>query len=222
MAIQLLLAILCLNLSIPLLMSKKNKESKPEKIPEEHENELEIEEVESIDSGNENEEESDQKIVDPLEDAKNDAAHWKDIAARNQAELDNYRKRMAREKSDAIRFANASLLSELLPVIDNFQMGLSAAMNEDPDSIISKGMEMVQKQLEEFFTSQGAIPVSAEGNEFNPNLHEAISQETSDTIPEGHVISEIRKGYTLNERLLRAANVIVSKGPENTDEDNES
>ena len=203
-------------------MSKKNKESKPEKIPEEHENELEIGEVESNDSVNENEEGSDEKVVDPLEDAKNDAAHWKDIAARNQAELDNYRKRMAREKSDAIRFANASLLSELLPVIDNFQMGLSAAMNEDPDSIISKGMEMVQKQLEEFFTSQGAIPVSAEGNEFNPNLHEAISQETSDTIPEGHVISEIRKGYTLNERLLRAANVIVSKGPENTDEDNES
>ena len=203
-------------------MSKKNKESKPEKIPEEHENELEIEEVESNDSGNENEEESDQKIVDPLEDAKNDAAHWKDIAARNQAELDNYRKRMAREKSDAIRFANASLLSELLPVIDNFQMGLSAAMNEDPNSIISKGMEMVQKQLEEFFTSQGAIPVSAEGNEFNPNLHEAISQETSDTIPEGHVISEIRKGYTLNERLLRAANVVVSKGPENTEGENES
>ena len=203
-------------------MSKKNKESKPEKIPEEHENELEIEEVESNDSVNENEEGSDEKVVDPLEDAKNDAAHWKDIAARNQAELDNYRKRMAREKSDAIRFANASLLSELLPVIDNFQMGLSAAMNEDPDSIISKGMEMVQKQLEEFFTSQGAIPVSAEGSEFNPNLHEAISQETSDTIPEGHVISEIRKGYTLNERLLRAANVIVSKGPENIDEDNES
>lgn len=203
-------------------MSKKNKESKPEKIPEEHENELEIEEVESNDSVNENEEGSDEKVVDPLEDAKNDAAHWKDIAARNQAELDNYRKRMAREKSNAIKFANASLLSELLPVIDNFQMGLSAAMNEDPDSIISKGMEMVQKQLEEFFTSQGAIPVSAEGNEFNPNLHEAISQETSDTIPEGHVISEIRKGYTLNERLLRAANVIVSKGPENTDEDNGS
>ena len=151
-------------------MSKKNKESKPEKIPEEHENELEIEEVESNDSVNENEEGSDEKVVDPLEDAKNDAAHWKDIAARNQAELDNYRKRMAREKSDAIRFANASLLSELLPVIDNFQMGLSAAMNEDPDSIISKGMEMVQKQLEEFFTSQGAIPVSAEGNEFNPNF----------------------------------------------------
>ena len=203
-------------------MSKKNKESKSEEIPETKENELEIEEVESNGSENENEENSDAEEVDPLEGAKNEAAHWKDIAARNQAELDNYRKRMAREKSDAIKFANASLLSELLPVIDNFQMGLSAAINEDPDSIISKGMEMVQKQLEEFFTSQGAVPVSAEGKEFNPNLHEAISQETSATIPEGHVISEIRKGYTLNDRLLRAANVVVSKGPENTEDENES
>ena len=203
-------------------MSKKNKETKSEEIPETKENELEIEEVESNDSENENEEKSDAKEVDPLEDAKNEAAHWKDIAARNQAELDNYRKRMAREKSDAIKFANSNLLSELLPVIDNFQMGLSAAINEDPDSIISKGMEMVQKQIEEFFTSQGAVPVSAVGQEFNPNLHEAISQESSEQVPEGKVISEIRKGYTLNDRLLRPANVVVSKGPENTEEQNES
>tara|TARA_B100000965_G_scaffold403639_1_gene432308 strand:- start:290 stop:901 length:612 start_codon:yes stop_codon:yes gene_type:complete len=203
-------------------MSKKNKETKSEEIPETKENELEIEEVESNDSENENEKKSDAKEVDPLEDAKNEAAHWKDIAARNQAELDNYRKRMAREKSDAIKFANSNLLSELLPVIDNFQMGLSAAINEDPDSIISKGMEMVQKQLEEFFTSQGAVPVSAVGQEFNPNLHEAISQESSEQVPEGKVISEIRKGYTLNDRLLRPANVVVSKGPENTEEQNES
>ncbi|MAB59122.1 MAG: nucleotide exchange factor GrpE [Verrucomicrobiales bacterium] len=203
-------------------MSKKNKETKSEEIPETKENELEIEEIESNDSENENEEKSDAKEVDPLEDAKNEAAHWKDIAARNQAELDNYRKRMAREKSDAIKFANSNLLSELLPVIDNFQMGLSAAINEDPDSIISKGMEMVQKQIEEFFTSQGAVPVSAVGQEFNPNLHEAISQESSEQVPEGKVISEIRKGYTLNDRLLRPANVVVSKGPENTEEQNES
>tara|TARA_B100000579_G_scaffold437231_1_gene465757 strand:- start:154 stop:765 length:612 start_codon:yes stop_codon:yes gene_type:complete len=203
-------------------MSKKNKETKSEEIPETKENELEIEEVESNDSENENEEKSGAEEVDPLEDAKNEAAHWKDIAARNQAELDNYRKRMAREKSDAIKFANSNLLSELLPVIDNFQMGLSAAINEDPDSIISKGMEMVQKQLEEFFTSQGAVPVSAVGQEFNPNLHEAISQESSEQVPEGKVISEIRKGYTLNDRLLRPANVVVSKGPENTEEQNES
>ena len=129
---------------------------------------------------------------------------------------------MAREKSDAIKFANASLLSELLPVIDSFQMGLSAAINEDPDSIISKGMEMVQKQLEEFLTSQGAVLISSVGQEFDPNIHEAISQESSDEVPSGHVISEIRKGFTLNDRLLRAANVIVSKGPQAEEKQNES
>ena len=165
---------------------------------------------------------SEEIIPDPLEEAIKEAAHWKDLAARNQAELDNYRKRMAREKSDAIKFANGSLLSELLPVIDSFQMGLTAAINEDPVSIISKGMEMVQKQLEEFFSSQGAVAISSVGKEFDPNLHEAISQESSDEVPNGHIITEIRKGYTLNDRLLRAANVIVSKGPESTDNENDS
>ena len=155
---------------------------------------------------------------DPLEEALNQAEHWKDIAARNQAELDNYRKRMARDKTDAIKFANGGLLCELLPVIDSFQMGLDAAKLEDPESIITQGMEMVQKQLEEFLSMQGATEISAIAQPFDPNLHEAISQETSDEIPEGNIISQIRKGYRLHDRLLRAANVIVSKGPEKDSE----
>lgn len=206
-------------------MSKKKTPQNTEPTSDNANNESEIEEVEPTnvtDSPEDNPDSTDQKDLDPIEEAQKDAAHWKDLAARNQAELDNYRKRMAREKSDAIKFANASLLSELLPVIDSFQMGLSAAINEDPDSIISKGMEMVQKQLEEFLTSQGAVLISSVGQEFDPNLHEAISQESSDEIPSGHVISEIRKGFTLNDRLLRAANVIVSKGPQAEETQNES
>ena len=206
-------------------MSKKKTPQNTEPTSDNANNESEIEEVEPTnvtDSPENNPDSNDQKDLDPIEEAQKDAAHWKDLAARNQAELDNYRKRMAREKSDAIKFANASLLSELLPVIDSFQMGLSAAINEDPDSIISKGMEMVQKQLEEFLTSQGAVLISSVGQEFDPNLHEAISQESSDEIPSGHVISEIRKGFTLNDRLLRAANVIVSKGPQAEETQNES
>ena len=155
--------------------------------------------------------------TDPLEEAISKAEHWKDIAARNQAELDNYRKRMAREKTDAIKFANSGLLNELLPVIDNFQMGLEAAQAEDPDSIITKGMKMVEKQLEEFLISQGTVEVSAIGEAFDPNQHEAISHETNNEVPEGHVISQVRRGYRLHDRLLRAANVIVSKGPEEGD-----
>ena len=206
-------------------MSKKKTPQNTEPTSDNANDESEIEEVEPTkvtDSPEDNPDSTDQKDLDPIEEAQKDAAHWKDLAARNQAELDNYRKRMAREKSDAIKFANASLLSELLPVIDSFQMGLSAAINEDPDSIISKGMEMVQKQLEEFLTSQGAVLISSVGQEFDPNLHEAISQESSDEVPSGHVISEIRKGFTLNDRLLRAANVIVSKGPQAEEKQNKS
>ena len=206
-------------------MSKKKTPQNTEPNSDNANNKSEIEEVEPTNVTNspeDNPDSTDQKDLDPIEEAQKDAAHWKDLAARNQAELDNYRKRMAREKSDAIKFANASLLSELLPVIDSFQMGLSAAINEDPDSIISKGMEMVQKQLEEFLTSQGAVLISSVGQEFDPNIHEAISQESSDEVPSGHVISEIRKGFTLNDRLLRAANVIVSKGPQAEEKQNES
>lgn len=206
-------------------MSKKKTPKNTESDSDNANNGSEIEEVEPTnvtDSPEDNPDSTDQKDLDPIEEAQKDAAHWKDLAARNQAELDNYRKRMAREKSDAIKFANASLLSELLPVIDSFQMGLSAAINEDPDSIISKGMEMVQKQLEEFLTSQGAVLISSVGQEFDPNIHEAISQESSNEVPSGHVISEIRKGFTLNDRLLRAANVIVSKGPQAEEKQNES
>ena len=205
-------------------MSDKKTPPKTEKDSESTDIEPNIEEVESSnvnESDEMNPDSSEEIILDPLEEAIKEAAHWKDLAARNQAELDNYRKRMAREKSDAIKFANGSLLSELLPVIDSFQMGLTAAINEDPDSIISKGMEMVQKQLEEFFSSQGAVAISSVGKEFDPNLHEAISQESSDKVPNGHIITEIRKGYTLNDRLLRAANVIVSKGPNSADNEND-
>ena len=206
-------------------MSKKKTPQNTEPNSDNANNGSEIEEVAPTnvtDSSEDSPDSTDQKALDPIEEAQKDAAHWKDLAARNQAELDNYRKRMAREKSDAIKFANASLLSELLPVIDSFQMGLSAAITEDPDSIISKGMEMVQKQLEEFLTSQGAVLISSVGQEFDPNIHEAISQESSDEVPSGHVISEIRKGFTLNDRLLRAANVIVSKGPQAEEKQNES
>jgi molecular chaperone GrpE len=152
--------------------------------------------------------------VDPLIVALGEAARWKDLAARAQAELDNYRKRMARDKADAIKFGNSGLLSELLPIIDNFQMGLDAAKAEGDDSIIGKGMEMVLKQINEFLTSQGAVEVEAVGQAFDPNQHEALSQEHSDEIPEGNVIAVLRRGFRLHDRLLRAANVIVSKGPE--------
>lgn len=149
-------------------------------------------------------------------EGKSETEKWRELALRSQADLENYRKRMAREKSEAIQYANASLLSSLLPVLDNFEMGLMAAKQEGEGNIIYQGFLMVRKQIEDFLAENGVLPVEASGP-FNPNVHEAVQQEHHDTVPEGDIIAELRRGYRLNERLLRAANVTVSKGPGESD-----
>ena len=150
---------------------------------------------------------------DPLTAAKEELASWRDRALRTQADLENFRKRSARDRSDAIKYGNASLLEELLPIADNFEMGLAAATAEGADSSIAQGMGMVHKQLVDFLSNNGLKEVETDGKEFDPNLHEALSQQASDDVPEGQIIATMRKGYQLHDRLLRAANVVVSTGP---------
>ncbi|MDE0826722.1 MAG: nucleotide exchange factor GrpE [Akkermansiaceae bacterium] len=139
-------------------------------------------------------------------------AEWKEAAVRATADLDNYRKRMAREKTDLIRYSNQSLLEELLPLLDNFEMGLQAAA-QDEGSMIFQGMQMVKKQLDDFLTSQGVEEVPAEGVAFDPNVHEAVSQEKTTDAECGAVLHVLRRGYRMNDRLLRPANVVVAKAP---------
>jgi molecular chaperone GrpE len=139
---------------------------------------------------------------------------WKDVAARATADLDNFRKRMAREKFEAIQYANRGLLEQLLPVIDNFEMGLKAAESaEGSGSIILQGMGMVRKQLEDFLGEQGVEIVASDGVAFDPNVHEALKQAPHESVPEGQILYTMRRGYRLKDRLLRAANVVVSAGP---------
>ena len=143
-----------------------------------------------------------------------EVAKFRDIALRAQAELDNYRKRVIREKEDAIRYANLSLLERLLPVVDNFELGLDAAKTATDAQSIALGLSMVQKQLVDFLKDSGAEVITTEGVAFDPNLHEAVSHQPHASIPDGHIIQQLRKGYKLKDRLLRPATVIVSKGPE--------
>jgi len=140
-----------------------------------------------------------------------DLERFRDLALRSQADFENFRKRAAREKEDAVKYSNAGFLERLLPILDNFDMGLAAARN-DRNSAILAGFEMVAKQFQDFLAETGVQSVEAEGQKFDPNLHEALAQEASDKVPEGHVIRQMRKGYKLKDRLLRPANVIVSKG----------
>ena len=123
---------------------------------------------------------------------------WRDAAMRTAAEYDNYRKR---------------LLEELLPVIDNFEMGMAAA-SADASSMIYIGMSMVKKQLDEFLAGNGVNAVEpVVGSMFDHATEEALQREPSDQ-PEGTVLRVIRKGYMLKDRLLRPANVVVAHTPE--------
>ncbi len=152
--------------------------------------------------------------IDPIAALRAKASEWEDRAKRERAELENYRKRAAREKADGLRYANRNLLSDLIPIIDNFDMGLQAATKESEDSVIAQGMRMVFKQIQDFLESYGVKEVEAAGKAFDPNQHEAVSAIPSPEVPEGDVIQVLRKGYRLHDQLLRAATVIVSKGPE--------
>ena len=139
-----------------------------------------------------------------------DLERFRDLALRSQADFDNFRKRSSREKEDAVKYSNSALLERLIPIIDNFELGLAAASAEK--SPILAGMGMVAKQLHDFLSDFGVTSIDATGQKFDPNLHEAIAHEHDPKVPEGKVIRQVRKGYKLKERLLRPANVIVSSG----------
>lgn len=149
--------------------------------------------------------------LDPWEELEADVAKWKELSLRTAAEMDNLRKRTAREREEAIRYANQRLLEDLLPVIDNFEMGMQAA-SQDTTSMIYIGMDMVRRQLNDFLASQGVEEIPATGL-FDPNLHDAVAQEDCAAGEEGRILRVTRKGYKLRDRLLRPAGVVVSKLP---------
>jgi molecular chaperone GrpE len=151
---------------------------------------------------------------DELSKAVQEANYFRDLATRAAAELDNFRKRMAREKVDAMKFANQGLLETLLPVLDNFDFGLQAAKAENEKSSIFLGMSMVFKQLQDFLRDQGVEEIPALGVAFDPAVHDAVSQMPSADVAEGQIIQQVRRGYKLKDRLLRPASVVVAAAPQ--------
>jgi len=149
--------------------------------------------------------------LDPWEELEAEAAKWKELSLRTAAEMDNLRKRTAREREEAVRYANARLLEDLLPVIDNFEMGMQAAA-QDKSSMIYIGMDMVRRQLDDFLGGQGVTEIPTDGA-FDPNLHDAVSQEEAEGA-EGRILRVSRRGFMLRDRLLRPASVVVSKTPD--------
>ena len=149
---------------------------------------------------------------DPTAGLQADLDRFRDLALRSQADFDNFKKRATREKEEAIKYANSSLLERLIAIVDNFELGLAAAKEEGEKSPVYSGMSMVLKQLTDFLADNGLQPIDAEGQPFDPNLHEAIAHEPSENVPEGVVLRQMRRGYRLKDRLLRPSSVVVSSG----------
>ena len=141
-------------------------------------------------------------------------AELKDRLLRGQAEWDNSRKRILREKEEAVRYAGEAFLERLLPVLDNFEMGLQAAKSATDPKAIAQGLEMVLAQFQQALRDAGVETIEAVGQPFDPHRHEALGHHESDEHPEGQVLTQMRKGYKLKDRLLRAASVFVAKPSE--------
>jgi len=157
-----------------------------------------------------------------LNKAKEEARENYDRLLRATADLENYKKRVAKEKSDLIRYGNEELIKALLPVIDNLERALGHANAEGNQEGIRGGLEMTLQQFLQILQRFGVTPISAEGERFDPTRHEAIMEQATGDYAPGHVVSELEKGYLLNDRLVRPAKVVVAKAHEDAEENPES
>ena len=135
-----------------------------------------------------------------------------DLYLRSQAEMENLKKRFRREKEDWFKYSNETLIKEILPIMDNLERAVSHANSESALASLREGIELTLRGLKSALSKSGLEEVKAEGEVFDPNVHEAVSQVDDDTVEPGRVAKEIQKGFLLNKRLIRPAMVVVRKG----------
>ncbi len=153
-------------------------------------------------------------LLAQLDAAQAETEKFKDHYLRTMADLDNVRRRAAREKEDIRRAAAAALLEDLLPALDNLRLGLQAALQAHPEAeAVIDGIKLISDQLSGVLAQHGLKEIDPTGQPFDPKFHESVAQQPSADIPDGHVLQVLRPGYLLNDRLLRAASVVVSSGP---------
>jgi molecular chaperone GrpE len=148
-----------------------------------------------------------------LEEAEKKAADNYDKYVRTVAELDNYRKRAAREKADAIQYGNENLLRDILPLVDGMDRALEHACNSEDFEAFRKGLKLLQGQLLGCLQKHGVEMIDTAGKDFDPHVHEAMMQVESAEHEDSQVVGEFERGYLLNGRLLRPARVSVCKRP---------
>jgi molecular chaperone GrpE len=137
-----------------------------------------------------------------------------DHLLRHVADMENFRKRLEKERADLRDFANESLMKELLPVVDHLELALNHGRQEEAGSALLEGVENVLKGFLQALTKFGVTPIQALGEKFDPAFHHAVMQQEDDSVDDQTIIQELQKGYLLKNRLLRPATVVVARNPQ--------
>jgi molecular chaperone GrpE len=145
----------------------------------------------------------------PLDTLRREKDTLQDRLLRTAAEFDNYRKRVERERRELSEYAAADILTDMLPIIDDLERALQASTGSEA-SAFRRGVELIHKQMTDLLRKRGVKTIEAVGTQFDPRFHEAVMQEVSSDHREGEVMAELRRGYTLGDRLLRPATVKVA------------
>lgn len=197
---------------------KKAKENVEENAQVLNEQEETVQENEEIINGNEANSDAEETPAESSEDPVEKALaeerakyeEMKDRFLRSQADFDNYRKRMQKEREEMAKYASRSLLEKLLPAIDNLERAIDSSKQSESFEMLAQGVEMVYRQIMDALREEGAVPLETVGKPFDPHFHQAVMQEESDQYESGIVIEEFQKGYMLKDKLIRPAMVKVS------------
>ncbi len=152
------------------------------------------------------------ELLKRLKESEEQAQKNYDLYMRTYAEMENVKKSGIREREELAKYANESLIREILPVIDNLDKAISHAQNDENATALIEGLELTRDGLMKILERAGLREVEALGKPFDPNFHQSVSQQVDDTVDPGHVLVELQKGYVLNGRLLRPSMVVISQG----------
>ena len=187
------------------------KKDTPKKVPIEFEAPVEETDVEE---GQVDKMDSDiEALQQEIETLRKDAEETQNSYLRVLADFDNYRKRQREETSRLTDYAREQIILKLLPIVDNFDRSVQAAEAEHSYDSLVEGVALTLRQLREMLEKEGLEQIEAVGQEFNPEVHEALMRVETDEYPENTVVDELEKGYTLNGKVIRAARVRVAASP---------
>lgn len=148
---------------------------------------------------------------DERSDLARERDEYRDLLLRKTAELDNYRKRIDRERESVDQAAAADLITELLPLIDDLERALTTVVDAEGATAYRTGVKLIHRQLLDLLTKRSVSPIDTAGQMFDPHLHQAVAHEASNDHTEGEIIAELRRGYVMGGRLLRPSIVRVAK-----------